>query len=67
MQALFVSWVGNEIVRIDVLSTVAGSDLNATARALMKEYFSAGTGRVDVCRIYLAHNQRLTLGGEEIG
>ena len=65
MQAMFVSWAGQELVRVDVLHTISGTDLNATARALMREYWSSGGQRVDVCRIYLVMGTRLVLGGEE--
>ena len=64
MQAMFVSWAGKELARVEVLHTVSGTDLNATARALMREYWNSGNQRVDVCRIYLVQGNRLVLGGE---
>lgn len=66
MQAMFVSWAGNEVVRVDVLHTISNADLSGTARALMKEYWNSGALRVDVCRIYLVQGTNLVLGGDSI-
>jgi len=65
MQAMFLSWAGQELVRVEVLHTISGTDLNANARALMREHWSSGGQRVDVCRIYLVTGTRLALAGEE--
>lgn len=67
MQAVFVSWCKGEIVRIDVLQSVGGVDLNATAVALMNEYRNTGAQHIDFTRIYLAQDGKLILGGEENG
>ena len=66
MQALFLSWAGNALVRVDVLQVISGTDLNATARALMRECWSSGGSRVDCCRFYLVCGTRLALAGEEM-
>ena len=66
MQAIFVSWAGNEVVRVDVLHTISSTDLNGTARALMKEYWNSGAQRVDVCRIYQVQGTQLVIGGDPI-
>lgn len=65
MQALFLSWAGPRLVRVDCLDTVAGADLSATATALLRECWDSGERGVDVCRIYLVNGTRLVLGGSE--
>lgn len=65
MQALFVSTRCGAIVQIDLLETISGSDLSATARALLLEMYSDGGSAADCCRIYLFLNGKLCLAGEE--
>ena len=67
MQAVFVSWYKGEIVKIDVLQSVGGVDLNATAVALMAEYWNNGVQHIDFTQIFLAYDGKLILGGEENG
>lgn len=67
MQALFLSWAGSRLCRVDCLETTSGADLSATAKTLLRECWDSGEGRADVCRIYLVNGTRLVLGGEECG
>lgn len=65
MQALFLMWCGKELVRVEVLHTVSGINLNGTARALMDEVWSSEGRNVDYCVIYLISDRRLVLVAEE--
>lgn len=65
MQAMFVSWAGKELTRVDVLRVNSSTDLSAAARTLMRKLWSSGGQRVDVCRIYLVQGTHLVLGGGE--
>lgn len=65
MQALFLSSRCGAVVQIDLLESVAGSDLNATARALLTEIYNEGGAAADCCRIYLVVGGKLCLAGEE--
>ena len=65
MQALFLMWCGKELVRVEVLHTVSGINLNGTARALMDEMWNNEGRNVDFCVIYLISDRRLVLVAEE--
>lgn len=66
MQTLFLMWdTTGALVRAECLERVGGVDLNATARARMQQLWSAGTATIDRCTIYLLHDCKLTLIGEE--
>lgn len=66
MQTLFLMWdTKGALVRAECLERVGGVDLNATARSRMRELWSAGTAAIDRCTIYLLHDSKLTLIGEE--
>ena len=65
MQALFLLWCGKELVRVEVLHTVSGINLNGTARALMDEVWSSEGRNIDYCVIYLISDRRLVLVAEE--
>ena len=66
MQTLFLMWnKKGALVRAECFERIGGVDLNATARARMRILWDAGTATIDRCTIYLLHNSKLTLVGEE--
>lgn len=65
MQALLVSTRCGAIVKVDLLETVSGSDLNATCQTILREIYSNGGTIADCCRVYLCKDGKLYLSGEE--
>ena len=59
MKVLFLVWAGDELIHVEIMNDVSNTDLNATARALLK------CGGVDVCRFYLVWGEKLVFAGEE--
>lgn len=66
MQALFLLWCGDYLVRVEYLRVVGGANLPATAIRLLKEtMMSEDTLSADYCTIYLIKDRKLILAGEE--
>ena len=63
MQAVLVMFAGREVVRVEVLHVLSGSDLRAVARMKTDVMWDSGFVRVDTCRIYPVQGNRLVLGG----
>ena len=66
MQALFLLWCGEYLVRVEYLQVVGNTDLPATAfRALKRTMLDEETLTADRCTIYLIKDRKLILAGEE--
>lgn len=66
MQALFFLWCGKMLVKVDFMQTIAGCDLNGTARKLKKQtMLDRENLTADRCTIYMVKDCRLIFAGEE--
>ena len=66
MQALFLLWCGEYLVRVEYLRVVGRTDLSATAiHALKRTMLDEEVLTADHCTIYLLKDRKLILAGEE--
>ena len=63
MQALFLMWSGEELVRVEVLRVFSAGDHSAAARTMMEQLWSCESMTSDRCTIYLCKDCRLIASG----
>lgn len=66
MQALFLMWRADELVRVDVLRVIPAGDPRAAARALLRQAWADRYPASDRCTMYIVQDRKLILGGEAV-
>lgn len=65
MQALFLMWSGEELVRVEVLRVFSAGDPRAAAETMMEKLWSCESMTSDRCTVYLCKGCKLIgLGGD---
>lgn len=66
MKALFLTFIDGNLMEIDTFSRCGGSDLNATAKAILEDYRYDYFCHELRCGIYIVTGTRLAFAGEEV-
>ena len=59
MQILFLSFLGNKVVRVDVMDFLSPAGFHAATEKTMKTLFRSGRFKPDICRIYLIKERKI--------
>lgn len=63
VQALFLMWSGEELVRAEVLRVFSAGDHSAAARTKLEQLWSCESMTTDRCTIYLCEGCKLIQSG----
>ena len=66
MQALFLMWSGEELVRAKVLRVITAGDTRAAARAKLEEIWTCESMTSDRCTIYMCEGCKLIYAGGDV-